>query len=70
MEEGRLRERSSAALGSLQAHMLGLAEEDEEAEVAARAATARAPPRGIGRVSERGTARLSEGRCHVAWAGA
>ena len=34
MEEGRSRERSSTAPGSLQAHMLGLAEEDEEAEEA------------------------------------
>ena len=40
MEEGRSRERSSVALGSLQAHMLGLAEEDEEAEAEARAASA------------------------------
>jgi hypothetical protein len=31
---------------------MGLAEEDEEAEAAARAAPARAPPRGMGWASE------------------
>ena len=40
MEERRSRERSSVAPGSLQAHMLGLAEENEETEATARAAPA------------------------------
>jgi hypothetical protein len=65
IEEGRSRERSGAAPGPLRAHVLGLVEEDEEAEATARAAQegacgggraravpARAPRRGMGRVGE------------------
>ena len=40
MEEGRSHERSAVASTPLQAHVLGLAEEDEEVEAAARAASA------------------------------
>jgi hypothetical protein len=66
IEEGRSRERSGAAPGPLRAHVLGLMEEDEEAEATARAAQegarggggahvvpARVPPRGMGRAGER-----------------
>jgi hypothetical protein len=66
IEEGRSRERSGAAPGPLRAHVLGLVEEDEEAEATARAAqegacgggcaravSVRASPCGMGWVGER-----------------